>query len=190
MRFLFVTFCFIWSSHAFCDEADSVVDLLNKDGWVVHSGSCEFDWIPLKIESHGSQGKDSVSAIALTDCSEKKLNAEALAKLRHVHVIVDFSGLTDDQCLASINPNAPLTVLLVPRSQITDKGIRSITKFAGLQHLDLYGTALTNDAVDSLLKLKYLRSLNIHSTKISKQNVERIRRELPFCRMLNFDWNF
>jgi hypothetical protein len=48
---------------------------------------------------------------------------------------------------------------------------------------DLYRALVTDDAVASLAQIKTLTYLNLQFTKIAPAGVERLRQELPRCRI-------
>ena len=77
-----------------------------------------------------------------------------------------------------------LTELVITHSPMTSTTMSHIGNLHFLTSLHLQNTAIDDSAISDILKLTNLTDLNIRGTKISPEGCERIRAELPNCKVL------
>ena len=68
--------------------------------------------------------------------------------------------------------------------EVTDTGIRSLENMQRLKKLWLDETVVSDRAIDSLVKLRGLRELYIAKTRVTAAGRDRLRRQLPNCRLV------
>jgi hypothetical protein len=76
-----------------------------------------------------------------------------------------------------------LQELLLPSSRLYDAGLKELEELKGLRSLDASNTKVTDAGLASLGKLKNLRVLKLTSTRVTAAGVEKLRKELPSCRI-------
>jgi hypothetical protein len=98
---------------------------------------------------------------------------------------VEGSGISDGgvKILAESLPRLLKAGLIAPR--ITDQGMKTLAaSLPLLRELRLYGTAITESAVPWLARLTRLEKLDLRGTSLSGDAVDRLRRSLPNCWIL------
>ncbi len=76
-----------------------------------------------------------------------------------------------------------LSLLHIGESKITEAGLPALLKLPTLKELGLFRLPLTDNAVDILAQCRSLTFLSIVGTKITRRGTERLRGELPECRI-------
>lgn len=66
---------------------------------------------------------------------------------------------------------------------ISDLGIRHLTKLTSLKSIRLRGSNITDDGIGQLAALTHLEEIWLFSTQVSSEGAERLRRQLPNCKI-------
>ena len=94
----------------------------------------------------------------------------------------------NDATLQQLTPVANLIVdAELARTDITDKGLPSVSVFSNLKFLDLSHTAVTSAGMKDLAKLNKLESLNLTETKVTQDGVAELRTKPSIKRIYLFD---
>jgi hypothetical protein len=85
----------------------------------------------------------------------------------------------DDAALARLAPLAQYIVdAELARTQITDAGLATLSKWSNLRSLDLTRTKITSAGIPAIVTLKHLEVLNLTETEVDDAGVARLK-ELP-----------
>jgi hypothetical protein len=60
-----------------------------------------------------------------------------------------------------------------------------IAKHPNLSSLSLENTRITHSGLQELAKLKSLKFLSIKGTDVSRKDIEKLRKQLPACRIIH-----
>ena len=80
-----------------------------------------------------------------------------------------------------------LRTLDVGETEIDDQGLAVLSKMTSLEVLTVRGTKVTDAGLLHLASLPDLRVLNVSETGVTKNGIERLRRKLPNCTVLD-EW--
>jgi Leucine-rich repeat (LRR) protein len=99
---------------------------------------------------------------------------DALRELREPEIVgLDAHGQMTDALLERLADMPHLTTLRLGGSQgVTDEGLRWLTQFPSLQHLDLSGTSITDRGMAVLRELTLLRRLSLAWTRITDEGAQ------------------
>ena len=78
-------------------------------------------------------------------------------------------------------------IKLLTKGRITDERLPDVWSIDRCPGLDLSSTELTDASVDFLITLQHLDALDIRGTEITSDGAERLRAELPNCRVFHTD---
>jgi hypothetical protein len=76
-----------------------------------------------------------------------------------------------------------VTSLVLPRTKITDAGLKEVAKLQKLTFLDLQNTKITDAGLKEVVKLKRLESLWLLGTKVTPVGVAELQKALPKCKI-------
>jgi hypothetical protein len=65
----------------------------------------------------------------------------------------------------------------------TDAALYSLSQIPQLEELWLHGCRITDDGLRVLATMEALRDVNLHETPVTAAGVERLRQQLPRCRV-------
>ena len=65
--------------------------------------------------------------------------------------------------------------------QITDTGLKELTKLQKLENLNLGSTKITDEGLKDVAKLQKLKDLHLDNTKVTKAGVAKLQQALPEC---------
>lgn len=103
-----------------------------------------------------------------------------LTPLTNLHSLdIPCSKITDTG-METISRFPRLTVLRIPRTAITTRGVRLLESLP-LESLDLSNTRIDDAAVESLLRMKNLAVLDISGTEITEDGYRELEAKLPNC---------
>ncbi len=90
-----------------------------------------------------------------------------------------------DAGMAHLSGLASLEILQLRSTRVTDAGLASLSGIPTLRTLVLFDTAVSDAAHAELLKMHALRELYIGTTKMTAPGVERLRKALPNCNVID-----
>jgi uncharacterized membrane protein len=107
-------------------------------------------------------------------------NLEKLSSLSEQIIWLKL-GSTDisDKGMVSITKLKNLQKLSLENTKITDNGLQNLKTLSYLEYLNLYGTQVTDKGIQWLYPLKNLQNLYIWQTKITPQGVTDLKKNLP-----------
>jgi hypothetical protein len=126
---------------------------------------------------------DSLSVLRLGPSRATIVGFKHLAKLKSLrHLNLFHNAVTDEglEVLSALN----LTTLDLSGTDVTDDGLRHLSAHTNLKCLSLTRTSTVTDAgVPHLARLKNLTDLDISRTEITDAGAEKLREQLPKCRV-------
>ena len=120
------------------------------------------------------------------DLNDSRIGDNGLAhilKAENISILRLNGTRITDVGLMNIATMTKLIRLSVGRTSVTDQGIKSIVKCNDIADLDLNNTAITDQCLPYLYKCKKLLFLNIENTGITAAGIDRLKKELPNCRV-------
>jgi hypothetical protein len=120
----------------------------------------------------------SLNFVNLTEVSPEVLTS---IETKRQHIIsLQLRGMQQTDALLSRLPDMPaLRILNLSRSDLTNTGIRSLSKFPNIQKLLLYETAITDESVAAMAPLSKLTELNTWRTGITDSAIRNLKRDRP-----------
>lgn len=122
----------------------------------------------------------SLKAISINGIRLTQQDLDRLSVLKGVHTLHFSEGSLDDLDLEALK-RLKLTWLGLPRSRISDKGMRSLKDIRSLRYLDLTRSRVSDRSIEYLAELSNLRTLIVCRTKISREGVALLESRLPDC---------
>lgn len=102
----------------------------------------------------------------------KLFGTNVMSSLALVHGSRDT---TDTDLAAWTSACHEVKTMWLPRTNVTDAGMRSLEKCVKLEDIDLSFTAITDDGLRQIARIRTLRSLKLTNTRISDQGMECLR---------------
>lgn len=87
----------------------------------------------------------------------------------------------DDDDLAAMSRFRNCEAMDLGGTNITDEGVRCLTRMPKLQYLFLWHTRISDAAASILMGISHLRMLSLHDTLVSEDGLEKLNRALPNC---------
>lgn len=97
---------------------------------------------------------------------------------------LQLAGLNVDAGLEHLAELEHLTSLSLHASKVTDAGLEHVGQLRNLQGLDVGHTAVTDAGLAHLSGLSRLRILKLWEAQVTPEGVERLRAQLPDCRIV------
>jgi Leucine Rich repeat len=110
-----------------------------------------------------------------------------LGQLKNMSVLSLDRAKVTDAGMAHVASSKNLKVLSLEDTQVTDAGLAHLKPLKKLRELDLKGAPVGDAGLDHISELKRLRKLTVVNTQVSAEGVARLRRSLPWCRILSGD---
>lgn len=89
-----------------------------------------------------------------------------------------------DAGMRHLLPLRELELLELRDTQISDDGVAQLSGMKSLKKVVLVGTRITDDCIQHLAQLKQLVELRISRTQVTEQGANRLRTELPGCKVV------
>ncbi len=111
------------------------------------------------------------------------------AGLSHLSELVrlEYLGLRGNDIssdgLMSLSDLKALRELNLAQTNVDDRGVKWLSRHFKLEALWLHDTRITNDALEDLATMKTLQKLYLQRTNTTADAIEKLRRELPDCRV-------
>lgn len=117
--------------------------------------------------------------LRIDHCEVQGNGLAALAKLDHLKALLIESTPFDDEGALALAKLPALERLSLTRTKITDKGLGTIAALPKLQSLSLAGNDVTIAGLFELRAAKSLQNLEAPDLKAPKEEIAKLKRELP-----------
>ncbi|HIJ95201.1 MAG TPA: hypothetical protein HPP94_05610 [Desulfuromonadales bacterium] len=113
-----------------------------------------------------------------------------LAELQQNDLQALFLYACDDAALSHITHLSGLQELCLSDTSITDQGLAVLQHLHALQRISIYNTPVGDRGLANLVAIKSLQWLTCSGTAISDDGFNQFRRIKPFCKTVNFAWQY
>ena len=96
----------------------------------------------------------------------------------------------DDSALVHLAHLNGLEELYLSNATVSDAGLRQLSTLKGLKRLYVYHTAISDHGILNLIYLSGLKSLTCSGTAASEEGLNRFRKLMPGCKVVNFKWRY
>jgi hypothetical protein len=122
----------------------------------------------------------SLRSICLYEVRLGPNDLDRLAEMKELETLMLADGALDDVRLDALRA-LPLTWLALPRSRISDTGLRDLRNLKSLRYLDLTRTRVSDRGLAALEELPNLRTVNLLRTKVTREGAARLGQKLKGC---------
>ena len=77
-----------------------------------------------------------------------------------------------------------LTILDLCKTKVTNRGLSTLQRLAGLRALGLRGTRVTDKSLRALKRMTSLRNLDLRNTKVTEAGVKDLKKTLPKLKVM------
>jgi len=137
-----------------------------------------------KITDKGLSHIEGITELTQLTLDGNKITDEGLRHLRGLKELtelsLDFTEITDDG-LKHLKPFTNLKELSLMATAISDDGLKHLKGLHSLETLILIDTPITDAGLKELEGLSNLKLINLSETKVTKKGVERFKKTLPNC---------
>ena len=84
--------------------------------------------------------------------------------------------------LAGGYPN--LNWISLRNTEITDNGLKPLTKLQFLQYINLSGTQVTDKSISTLASMKSLNEIYLWNSQVTESGAEKLRESLPEAKII------
>ncbi len=127
--------------------------------------------------------RDRVEAIYLADSKLEDRTLALLSALNDVQFISFNCSSFADSHVGYLDELKNLQVLQLNGTRVTKAGLEHLAQRHQLKHLALNNTGINDDSLATLIKMKSLQSLYLRDTQISETGMDRLKLELPNCKI-------
>jgi hypothetical protein len=110
-------------------------------------------------------------------------NLRSIAEMRELRSLYLGERTLDDFDLEPLR-GLSLEWLALPRTRVSDKGLRSVKQIHSLRYLDLTRTRVTDGGVLDLAELRNLRRLRLERSKATPAGAKQLKARLPRCEIV------
>jgi Leucine-rich repeat (LRR) protein len=108
-----------------------------------------------------------------------------LAKIKRLNLYLTKVTDAGTAKFKDFNSAKIITWLNLDLCQITDNGTKYLIEIENLEWLHLGGTDITNASLDNMTKFKKLNTIIVTKTSITKSAAEKLRKNMPNCKILD-----
>ena len=137
-----------------------------------------------QVSSSGIDHLGQLENLEQIDLDDHLISDEVLQLMQtnnQLHLLTNATN-TDYRSASSIEEVHRLQFWCAP---FGDQGLKTLTQFRNLTHLDLGRMNITDAAIEDLSSLKNLKSLELRETNLSPEGIKELRKALPRCKVKN-----
>jgi hypothetical protein len=113
-----------------------------------------------------------------------------LAELQPGDLQALFLYDVDDAALSHLPHLSGLEELYLSNTTVSDSGLGKLNTMKKLKRLYIYHTAISDFGLLQLMHLTGLQTLTCSGTAATEEGLERVRRLMPGCKVINFKWRY